>query len=375
MNKQRGMWIGIGIIIILAALATGIALAQSSVEEILVDTFESMEAITDAHAIVAVEMDSLEKNATATLEMWARRGEAGPGAFRLVVMEASEEDLVGMVMVSDGESFWAYNPAEGEVIIGTLEEARNWIANKDFEMDEFDPRDYEHPEDPESAVAKLLEYFKVEKKNTEVIGDRSALRLEMVPIPDQMPAEYAAVGGLINLWIDEEGSITLAVEYTGGSVGEFRATGLEVEINSGLEDELFTFDVPAGVEVVPFVDLEPKSLSLEGAEDSADFVFLTPSQIPEGATLVDVLEVQDMFIQRYTLMDGGSFTVGQGSSDGAPQPSAEKQPVLVRGITGTMYMADDGGQVLLTWQEGDAFYYIAGNLSADQALKIAESMQ
>ena len=39
-------------------------------------------------------------------------------------------------------------------------------------------------------------------------------------------------------------------------------------------------------------DLKPESTSLEEAAASADFELLTPLEIPDGATLVDVLEVK-----------------------------------------------------------------------------------
>ena len=103
----------------------------------------------------------------------------------------------------------------------------------------------------------------------------------------------------------------MAVAYTGGSLGEFSATVLEFEINAGVDEALFTFDIPAGAEVVTFADLEPQSLTLEEAGQSAEFEFLTPAETPPGATLVDILEVLAI-VQRYTLPEGGSFTIAQG---------------------------------------------------------------
>jgi hypothetical protein len=40
-----------------------------------------------------------------------------------------------------------------------------------------------------------------------------------------------------------------------------------------------------------------------------------------------------------------------------------------------MFAAEDGNQVLLAWTEGDLFYSVAGDLTADIALMIAESLQ
>ena len=156
-----------------------------------------------------------------------------------------------------------------------------------------------------------------------------------------MPAEYAAVGGFITLWIDKEQSVPLAFEYAGGSFGEISATVLEIDINTGIEDALFTFEIPNDVESV---------------------------------RLVDILEVRGTVVLRYTLSDGGSFSVVQGFSDEAPDQPTEGQAVEVRAVSGTLFVDDDGSRVLLTWKEGDLFYYVAGDLTADQALVVAESL-
>jgi hypothetical protein len=225
-------------------------------------------------------------------------------------------------MVSDGETLWAYSPSENKVFVGTPEEAKVFMEEVEFmpgglHSHEFGmPEDgeHQHPETPEEAVQKLLEYFNVSKAGGETVAGETTHELRMEPIPEQMPAEYTAVGGIINLWIGQESSLPLAMEYTGGSMGEFSATVIEFEINAGVDETLFTFEIPADVEVVTFADLEPKSLTLTEASESAEFEFLTPAQIPAGATLVDILDVRGALVQRYTLPDGGSFTIAQGSS-------------------------------------------------------------
>ncbi|MGB5843735.1 MAG: DUF4367 domain-containing protein, partial [Anaerolineales bacterium] len=142
---------------------------------------------------------------------------------------------------------------------------------------------------------------------------------------------------------------------------------------------LFTFEVPEDAELVTFADLEPQSLTLEEAGETAEFEFLTPTETPPGATLVDILEVRGTLVQRYTLPEGGSFTVTQGileqNSDQSRTPSSDSQPVEVRGTTGQLFEAEDGNQVLLIWTDGDLSYSVAGDLTPEQALTIAASLQ
>jgi hypothetical protein len=160
-------------------------------------------------------------------------------------------------------------------------------------------------------------------------------------------------------------------------MGEISITVLEYELNTGLADTIFQFDIPAGAEIVKFEDLEPQSLTLEEAGESAEFEFLTPAET--DATLVDIFDVRGILVQRYTLPEGGSFTIAQGVandlSDEFSPPTGESQPVEVRGTTGQLMEAESGEQVLLTWTEGELFYSVAGDLSPEEALLIAESLQ
>ncbi|MCJ7626538.1 MAG: DUF4367 domain-containing protein [Anaerolineaceae bacterium] len=374
MNQKRNIWTIIGSVILLSAVLSGFVLLQNSAEDILVQTFETMQTIDDVHAVIELNMDTMDQSKNATIESWVRHAEDGPGAFRIEVLETSEEKATDALAVSDGETLWVYAPSIGKVFVGSADDAKNMLAEKEHEMGAFEESDFEHPENAEDAVQKLLEFFTVEKAGSETAAESAAYALKLQPIAEQMPAEYAAVGGFITLLIDKEQSVPLVVEYAGGSFGEISATVLEIDINTGLDDSLFTFEIPDNVEIVPFADFAPQSLTMEEAVDSIEFEILTPGELPQGATLVDILEVRGAVVLRYTLPEGGSFSVVQGFSDEAPEQRTEGQPVDVRGVSGTLFVDDDGSQVLLTWKEGDLFYYVAGDLSADQALAVAESL-
>ncbi len=51
------------------------------------------------------------------------------------------------------------------------------------------------------------------------------------------------------------------------------------------------------------------------------------------------------------------------------------QAVTVRGTDGTLYASDDGTRTLLAWVEGERSYWVGGDLSAEQALAVAESLK
>ena len=152
-------------------------------------------------------------------------------------------------------------------------------------------------------------------------------------------------------------------------------TALEIDVNEGVDASLFSFEIPEGVKVVGFAEMKPESITLDEAAASADFEILTPDITPEGATLIGVLEVKGMIVQQYTLPEGGSFTIAQGQIDKSEKPTTEEQAVDVRGIEGSLFSSEDGSKVALTWAEGEVIFYVAGNITAEQALEIAESLK
>jgi hypothetical protein len=190
-----------------------------------------------------------------------------------------------------------------------------------------------------------------------------------------MPTEYTAVGGLLNLWIDQSRSVPLAAAYTGGSMGEVSITALELEVNQGVDAALFSFEIPEGAEVVGFADMKPESISLDEAAASVDFEILTPDVLPDGATLVEVFDAKGMIVQQYTLPEGGSFSISQGQTEEVKKPSAEEQAVEVRGVPGSLFISEEYDKVLLSWTEGEVSFLIAGSITTEPALEIAESLK
>ena len=375
MNTKRNTWLVVGVVILLAALVSAFVAMQPSAKDILVKTIESSKTIENGHAVISISVDSPEEKASAIVEVWGTHAEDGPGAFRLEVLETDKEEAVGMVIVSDGETVWAYSPAKSKVFTGTAEEAKAAMEEKQPMDDKFEMEEFDHPENAEEAVEKLLEYFEIARTGTETVANESAYQLELKPIPEQMPAEYTAVGGLVNLWVDQSRSVPVAVAYTGGSMGEINITALELEINQGVDETLFSFEIPTDVEVVGFADMKPESLTLDEAAASADFAFLSPDTTPDGATLIDVLNVKGMIVQQYILPEDGSFTIAQGQVAETKKPSNDERVVDVRGVTGSLFASEDGDKVALSWTEGEVTFYIAGNITAEQALEIAESLK
>jgi len=390
MSKKVVLWVFVGIAVLIAGLLSGFVLLQPSAEDILITTLESVDSIQDGHVVFTIDSDTIEKSLSGTIEVWGQRVGDKKGAFRLEVLDASDAELDGVTLVSDGETLWAYSPQKNQVLLGTLEEARAMMAEKklngfDFMDGKFSEKDLQeaetnHPKNAEDAVQKLSEYFKISKSGSDTLAGTSVQTIKLDPIPEQMPSEYTALGGYIELWIDPDRNVPLGAAFTGSSIGDISVETLELELNQGVDASLFKFDIPAGVEILSFADLEPRSLSLEEASNNAEFNLLTPDVSLVGGTLVDVINVRGAIVQRFALQDGGSFSLieaptSEDQMDSFSVPSVEKQSVDLRGVSGTLFSSNSGDQVLLTWTEGDLIVTISGDLTQEQALAVAESLK
>jgi outer membrane lipoprotein-sorting protein len=380
-----------GIIIVVALLLLGTvgivaATMIPSAEELLTASLDTLESVTSGHAVVTVSAQLPDQDIDSTFEVWGKL-DAGPNlepAVRAVVLNASHSELIGTTMVSDGSQFWLYSPERNSVIVGQAEELAPLLAERLAEYEGQLPggSDFEHdpadmPQTPAEAVAKLLEYFTIERKGSDQIGENQADVLRLVPIAEMMPEEIRLAGGFVNLWLRTEDQLPLAVEYAEGAVGAFRAEATQVQINEPIEDSTFSFVIPEGAEVIEAADLLQQMEAFSQPVDAAEVNALTPSELPAGAESVGSDQFAGTVVQRYSLPEGQSFVVAQGTSvpQDIPAEATSSDNVIVRGTEGMLHTNDEATRSLLVWQENDEFFLVGGDLSPEQALAVAESLQ
>jgi hypothetical protein len=180
--------------------------------------------------------------------------------------------------------------------------------------------------------------------------------------------------------VEKERWIALQAHVDGSSFGEGWVRVRSFEFNTGLDDELFQFEIPEGAEVIDVADMEPVPLTLDEAEAQAAFDLLVPTYEPDGATLIEVFRVGDAFILRYD-HSTTSFTIVQGDlphvEGGLPEEGAHGGEIVdvdVRGQKATL-VTDGAGNSFLSWTEDGVSITIAGHISADEIVKVAESLQ
>ena len=376
-------------LVVLAGTAVAIgAFVIPTAEDLLVQALETSQTITDGHAILEVSLDTPEKSMNGTAEAWGRldAGPNGEPAFRFELLTADEAELIGTIAVSDGTQFWLWNPTENVVLTGQFEElyARlaEEMAGQEFDHN-FEPEgdfdEAEIPETPEEAVAKLLEYFTAERAGSDAIGDTNVNTVRLIPIPEQMPEEVRAAGGLLNVWLRDGDSAPVGIEYVGSALGSGVARATFLEINQGIDDAVFTFSIPDGATVIDAADIElpDKDELEEAAAVEPDFALLTPTTLPDEATLRETTNVRGAIVERYGLPNGRSFTIAQGRTSVNLAPAEGGESVTVRGVSGMLYTEDGNGQsrTLLNWSEGEIQYWVGGDLTGEEALAIAESLR
>jgi hypothetical protein len=384
MTRSRRLILPLGLLFAGVALAAIVMMVRASADDLLYQSARLLADAVDGHAVISFEFEAPEKADSGMVEVWGRK-EAGPNgepAFRLAEIldeNAVGEDRYGSVAVSDGTQVWIWRKQKNTVYVGTVEELK--VRMKEGHGEELTGHDFpeydeaEMPQTPEEAVDKLLEYFTAERVGTIDMEGIAAYRLRLVPIPEMMPDEFRANGGLFDIWLRTSDSALLGIEFSGAAVGSGKITASALELDQGVAGEIFTFAIPEGAEVVALADLEPPSLSLEEAADVASFAVLTPGQLPSAARLEGINEVRGAIVQRYRLPDGATFTVAQGADGAAQTPdNTGGEPVSVRGVTGTLYQDDGGVRTLLTWSEGSVTFWVGGDLTAATAIEIANSL-
>jgi outer membrane lipoprotein-sorting protein len=388
MNKRtRTYFIAFVLLLSVASVSLVAAMMIPSADELLTTSVETLKTATNGHARFEVAAEFQGETRSGAFEAWGKR-EAGPNgepALHIEVLDASKSELIGLTAVSDGTQFWLYDPQRNTVVVGQAEDMAAALAEKFAEHEgewqhdgAYDPETADIPETPEEMVAKFLEYFTAERDGTEQVAQSDAYKLLLVPIPEKMPDELRLAGGVVNLWLRDSDQLPLAAEYAGSSAGYGKIEASLAEINIvDLDESLFSFSIPDGAEVIEATDLLAQMEEHEENTEPVDFEVLTPGEVPESAVPAETSQLGGTVVQRFTLPEGRSFVVAQGYSvpSDAPAEADPAESVVVRGLEGTIFTNDEANRSLLVWQEGELFFMVGGDVSPEQALAIAESLQ
>jgi outer membrane lipoprotein-sorting protein len=379
-----------GALLALSALALAACSAgQLNAEQIVERMEQAQQQTNDLHAVVAVDFVTNERSGTMLVENWSKAVGAPDAAGERVLMqraevrEAEQPRLVGLTFVSNGETFWLYTPAERTVLTGTRAELEQLRSNSGI-GGASGP--FGAIEGMQSLLQPALDATNVEMLPDEQLGDQAAWKLKLTP---KSEGEGPRLDGLASatLWVDPQRALPLKMQLDASDAGEGTLEARTLETNTGLADSLFTFEIPQGARVLQASEIQrsiqPQRLGLDDARAQVDFPLLAPATLPEGTSLVEVQLFQQggspAVIQNYS--GPVAFSLAQGRNDIArdrePPAGSQVSEVTVRGQPATLITNTSGSQggSLLRWQENGVTIFIAGTLSGEQALAVAESLQ
>lgn len=364
----------------LVVSACGQAQTTISAEEIMQRMEAARDAMQDIRATVAFDFTSPEKSGSMLMETWLKKTDQTDeqdrpiNMVRIEVREASEAQLQDARFVSDGETFWVYHPDENRVLTGTRED----LAEQPMTDAAGAARTFE------DMLQRGLDAFDIEVLGEEQIAGQNTWKLRLTPASDTQQQLQLDRVVQVTMWVDEELALPLRIDVNASDMGQALFEVRSLDMDSGLSADLFTFTVPEGAEVVDVAELaaqmRPRSLSLEEAAAEVDFVLLSPADLPLDATLVDVQVIGDkMVIQNY-VGSQVTFSIVQSSDEmGAerqPPIGSEVRTITVREQEATLITSgDDQPGSLLRWIEDDVRIIVAGTLSADDAVRVAEALQ
>lgn len=368
--------------LLLGALGLAACAGDTITAEEVVERMEAARATTqDMHAVVAIEFTGTERSGSMVIEGWMQKtgqttADGRPiNKLRAVVLEADSPELQNSLLVSDGTTFWLYNPAENRVLTGTADSLGREAAT-----------------DPlgtggalQEMIASGLDAVDIEVLGEEAVAERNTWKLKLTPKTET--EQQLQLDGIVEatMWVDEERALPLKFDLDASDAGQMQVEVRSIETNTGLSDDLFSFAIPAGAEVVDAAELadrlRPRTTTLDEARTTVNFPLLTPAELPAGATLVEVRTIGETKVIQNYAGNGVAFSLVQSSGDdfGAerqPPPGSSVEEVTVRGQPATLITGTEDQQgSLLSWEENGVQVIIAGTLLAEDALQLAAALE
>ncbi|WMW24834.1 DUF4367 domain-containing protein [Methanolobus sediminis] len=286
-----------------------------------------------------------------------------PGKMKNIVL--MPEEMAGQTTVSNGEKMWIYDPAANTVTIMEMPE-----VSDEFEMDYA------------SIIGDLLNETDVSLVGTEDLDGRDTLVLMLVP-----KEEDNLYGSGMKVWVDDETWTPLKIEMGTENTYQITVEYRNFEVNTGISDDEFEFEVPDGAEVIEvddFDDILPVSMTLEEAQNLSDNEILTPSYLPDGYELNNVMFSNTSIVanidESVTLMysyDDNGIIISESFYNGEIDQKSilmESETVSVNGVEGDFYSMY-GGSGMLQWEIDNALLTLSAPLEMDEIIQIAESME
>lgn len=284
--------------------------------------------------------------------MIIRQAARAPASYRLDAL--APDDIKGQTTIRNGRALWAYDPAAQELIISG-----------------FGPTSFDS--NSRILLRDIMGGFAA-------ASDARLVRRERGPRGDLAVLEYAdprAERGRVRLWADDKTGIPTRVEYLypDGTVSQ-TVTFRDLRLNPGLPQDHFNLAVPAGIRVITD-DSATRSVSLEEAEQMADFRLHLPEELPPGFALTDISVAGAgddlMVIFSYTLGDRliQLSETRYSGGDGGSTPGSMR-----RVVNGTEYYVEAAdGFATIAWTLDGVNLSLTADLKLEELFDLAQAVR
>ena len=338
--------------------------APAQGQELLTKAGQILKTAKTLHAIFDIKTAGSVANGTVSTEVW----NVSPNKSRTVVLQSTLRQFsTGSITVNNGKQVWQYDPAKKVVYTGQVSNTTGTpVAGTGRDQTQF--------------IMNIVQSVFTHSNATLVSSSVSVNGHDTYDIQVTSPASAQSSNtgsGNFNyngdVFIDKASMLPVQVQLAIQGLGKVTLNLPMLVLDQPVDNSLFTFVPPAGVQVLPFpktTTSDTGTLSLEQAQLQAGYHLLSiPSS--QGAYQlqgVDALGApgNQIFTLNYA-MGNSTFAISEGKSL-ANLPISGQQ-VSVRGTKATL--SASGSSITLTWTEKGVGIQIAGNVSKDELLTIA----
>jgi hypothetical protein len=334
-------WLVLGV----CAVVTACASHRLTGAEVVHLAQAAADASGACHAVLDIEIDTDLVKDTLVVELW----EDPPERLKLVVLQAQSAQLQRLAYATSGEQCILYSPHAGVVTVGVsglvrlpavLEPVvlarRAWVS---------------------AADAEHARVVNVERED--------GLVLYQVEVPSDR-------GDPTRFWFDARDWLVRKMSYKDDYLGTGTIRVRELQTFELLPDAAFELNLPEDVPVVGQPGEEERFRTAREAQTAVNYRVRAPAYTPPSTELDHGYQVD----QDVALVYSGEhpFTLLQGPTvrHSVEMVGAE---VSLRGHDAVLGRDEAGGRLVLAWSEGDLRFSIAGALSREELIRIAESLE
>ena len=344
--------------------------APAQGQELLTKAGQNLRTAKTLHAIFDITIVGTAVNGTISTEVW----NVSPDKSRTVVLQSTIKQFsTGSITVSNGKQVWQYDHAKKVVYTGQVSNNTGTpTAGTGRDQTQF--------------IMNIVQSVFTHSNATLVSSSASINGHDVYDIQVTSPAsaQSSSTGsgsGNFNyngdVYIDKASMLPLQVKLTIQGFGQVTLGLPTLVLNQPVDNSLFIFVPPTGVQVLPFpktTTSDTGAITLEQAQQQAGYHLLSiPSSHTEYQLQgVDALGAPGNQIFTLNFAKGNTtFAISEGKS--LANLPVSGQQVSVRGTTATL--SSSGNTITLTWTERGVGMQIAGNVSKDELLTIANLLK